>query len=106
MKTLANNLLKQFGNQKNCKLYHKEGDVVKEYKGVGVYLKYSSEAIGLNNNVIKAGDAKIICQFPIMPTETVDIVEMEGDKFSIVNVGLLSPDNVTKVLYTLQVRRN
>ena len=111
MKQIAKKLLYNFGNTKrntkHCKLYHKESDgSVTEYKGLGVYLKYNSEAIGLNNNVIKAGDAKIICQFDIIPTETIDIIEMEGEKFSIVNVGLLSPDNITKILYTLQVRKN
>lgn len=107
MKQIARKLLSNFGNTKHCKLYHKESDnSITEYKGLGVYLKYNSEAIGLNNNVIKAGDAKIICQFDIMPTETIDIIEMEGEKFSIVNVGLLSPDNIIKILYTLQVRKN
>lgn len=106
MKSVARKLLSNFGNIKRCKLYHKENDGVVEYKGIGVKLNYDSEAIGLNNNVIQAGDAKIICQFDIMPTETIDVIEMEGDKFSIIHSGELSPDNIVKILYTLQVRKN
>lgn len=106
LKKTAENLLRQFGNAKTCYLYRKERNSVSVYKGVGVKSNYDSEAIGLNGNVIKAGDAKIICQFEVMPTESIDIIEMEGEKFSIVNSGDISPDNKTKLLYKLQVRKN
>lgn len=106
MKAVATNLLKKFGNVKTCYLYRKEGNSVSVYKGLGVKSNYDSEAIGLNGNVIKAGDAKIICQFDVMPTESIDIIEIEGEKFSIVHSGDVSPDNKTKILYKLQVRKN
>lgn len=106
MRNLAKKLLNQFGNSKTCLLYHKEGNEVKVYKGLGVLLSYDSEAIGMNNNIIKAGDAKVICQFDIKPEETIDILEMEGEKFSIVHSGFVSPTNGIKLLYKLQVRKS
>ena len=78
MKAVAKKLLTKFGNVKNCILYHAEGKNITTYKGIGVKLGYSSEAIGMNANTIKAGDAKIICQFDIMPTENTDVIEIEG----------------------------
>lgn len=107
MRSVAINLLKNFGNPNKCILTHREDDgTFKEYRGVGVKLKYSEEAIGLNSNVIKAGDAKVLCYFDVMPIETVDIIQIENQKFSIIHCGDLSPDNITNILYTLQVRKN
>lgn len=107
MRQTALNLLRTFGNPKKSILFHREenGDI-KEYKGVAVKLRYDEETIGLNANVIKAGDAKVLCLFDVMPTETVDIIQIENEKFSIIKAGDLSPDNITKILFTLQVRKN
>ena len=105
MKQVATNLLKEFGNVKNCVLLHKEKGTVTRYNGLGVKLNYSSEAIGSNSNIIKAGDAKVICQFDVMPVENTDVIEIEGERYNIIVSGDTSPDNITKILYTLQVRR-
>ena len=105
MQALARKLLTQFGNAKTCILYHTENKVVTQHKGIGVKLNYSSEAIRMNSNTIKAGDAKVLCQFDIMPVENTDVIEIEGEKFNVVASGETRPDNVTKILYTCQVRR-
>lgn len=106
LKQTAINLLKNFGNPKKSILYHRTDDGIVEYKGVAVKLKYDSEAIGLSNNVIQAGDAKVLCYFDVMPVETVDVIQIENDRFSVIHSGDTSPDNITKLLYTLQVRKN
>lgn len=106
MKQVSLNLLKKFGNIKKSILFHRENDSVVEYKGYAVKLNYDSEAIGLNSNVIETGDAKVLCLFNVSPVETVDIIQIGSDKFSIIHSGDTSPDNVTKLLYTLQVRKN
>lgn len=107
MRQVAMNLLKSFGNPKKSILIHKEQDGdIKEYKGVAVKLNYNSEAIGLTGNIIKAGDAKVICLFDVMPVEQTDIIQIGDESFSIINSGDTSPDNNVKVLYTLQVRKN
>lgn len=105
MKMLAKTLLTKFGNVQNCVLYHTENKTVTQYSGICVKLNYDSEAIGSNSNIIKAGDAKVLCQFDIMPVENTDIIEIAGERFNIISSGDTSPDNVTKILYTLQVRR-
>ena len=105
MKTLAKTLLTKFGNVQDCWLYHQVNKTVITYRGIGVKLNYDSEAIGSNSNIIKAGDAKVLCQFDVMPVENTDIIEIAGERFNIVSSGDTSPDNVTKILYTLQVRR-
>lgn len=102
---VAKKLLTKFGNTKTCILYHTQNRQVVTYRGIGVKLNYDSEAIGSNSNIIKAGDAKVICQFPVMPTENVDVIEIEGEKFNVIHSGDTSPDNVTKIIYTCQVRR-
>ena len=58
-----------------------------------------------NANIIKAGDAKVICQFDVMPVENTDIIIINGERYNIVASGDTSPDNITKIIYTLQVRR-
>lgn len=103
LKQTAIKLLKSFGNPKKCILFKKENNVIVEYKGVGVKLKYDAEAV--DGNIIKMGDAKVLCYFDVEPTEMVDIIQIENDKFNIIHAGDVSPDNITKLLYTLQVRR-
>ena len=105
MKQVATNLLTTFGNVTNCVLIHRDGKTVSRHKGLGVKLNYSSEAIGSNANIIKAGDAKVICQFDIMPIENTDVIEIEGERYNIISSGDTAPDNKIKILYTLQVRR-
>lgn len=103
LKNTASFLLKKYGT--SCVLYHKESDNVVEYKGVGAKFKYESEAIGMSGNTIKAGDAKVICQFPVTPIETVDIIKIGVESFSIISMMETSPDNNSKIIYTLQVRK-
>lgn len=107
MKNTARKLLSKFGNTTACILYHydKGSKTITQYKGLGVKLNYETEAIGMNSNIIKAGDAKVICQFDIMPVENTDVIEIEGEKFNVVSSGDTSPNNITKILYTCQVRR-
>lgn len=105
MKNVARKLLSKFGNVKNCILYHAEGKNITTYNGIGVKLGYSSEAIGMNANTIKAGDAKIICQFDVMPTENTDVIEIEGEKFNVLDSGDTSPSNTIKIIFTCHCRR-
>lgn len=103
LKQTAIKLLRNFGNTRQCVLLKREGDVVKEYKGVGVKLRYKAEMV--DGNIIKMGDAKVLCYFDVEPTEMIDIIRIENDEFSIIDAGDTSPDNITKLLYTLQVRK-
>ena len=105
MKNVARKLLSKFGNVKNCILYHAEGKNITTYNGIGVKLGYSSEAIGMNANTIKAGDAKIICQFDVMPIENTDVIEIEGEKFNVLDSGDTSPSNTIKIIFTCHCRR-
>ena len=105
MKNVARKLLSKFGNVRNCILYHAEGKNITIHRGIGVKLGYSSEAIGMNANTIKAGDAKIICQFDVMPTENTDVIEIEGEKFNVLDSGDTSPSNVIKIIFTCHCRR-
>ena len=104
-KMIALKLLSNFGNTKKCTLIKKEDNTVKTYKGVGVKLDYSSETIGSNDNIIKAGDAKLLCMFDTAPTEMTDLIEFNGIRFNIINAGELSPNGELDILYTLQVRK-
>jgi len=105
MKALARNLLTKFGNVQDCWLYHQVNKSTVTYRGIGVKLNYDSEAIGSNSNIIKAGDAKVLCQFDVMPVENTDVIEIGGERFNVVSSGDTSPDNITKILFTCQVRR-
>ena len=105
MQKLAISLLKQFGNSKACTLTKRVDGKIITYKGVGVKLDYSSEVIGSNDNIIKAGDAKLLCYFDVAPTEMIDLIDFAGDRFNIINAGELAPDGNTNILYTLQIRR-
>lgn len=102
-KNLGNKLLTKFGAV--CYLYRRTDTGVEKYTGIAAKFNYESEAIGMNNNVIKAGDAKILCQFSVTPVETDDYIEFAGENFNIVTVSEVSPDNTSKVIYELQVRR-
>lgn len=99
----AKDLLEEFGGP--CLLTRLEGGKVVRYKGVGVKLNYTSEAIGINNNVVKAGDCLIICQFGTEPTETTDTVRLGRTEYNIISVSDISPDNETVILYKLQARK-
>ena len=105
MKELSLRLLKNFGNSKRCILVKKEGKEIKEYKGVGVKLDYNSEAVGSNDNMVEAGDAKLLCLFDVPPREMVDMIKFGADTFNIINAGQLNPDGNLDLLYTLQIRR-
>lgn len=105
MRILAQRLLKSFGNSKSCILVKREDGKINQYKGFGVKLDYNSEAVGSNDNMIKAGDAKLLCLFETAPSEMTDMIKFSTDTFNIINVGELNPAGATTVLYTLQIRR-
>lgn len=105
MQKVAIKLLQKFGNTQTCFLLKKENGKIVSHKGVGVKLDYNSEAIGSNNNMIKAGDAKLLCYFDVEPTEMVDIIKFKDDTFSIINAGALNPNGLTNIMFTLQIRR-
>lgn len=83
----------------------KDTKVYESYFGYGVKLQYSTEAIGSSDNIIKAGDVKIICYFTTEPIENTDQIIFGNDTYSIKNVEKVDPDATTVVLYALQCRR-
>lgn len=115
MHDTAESLLDDFGT--SMTLSHDTGEteydpetmtdtkVYEEYTGIGVKLDYSSEAIGSNDNIIQAGDVKIICQFDIEPVEDKDRITAGGISFNIIQCGKVEPDAQTAVIYTLQCRK-
>lgn len=114
---VAIKLLSKFGTSKNIKLKKDtENSIVdpvtkrsvkayKTYTGYGVKLGYETEAIGSLDNIIKAGDVKIICVFDVEPTEQKDQIIFGNDAFNIINVKKVDPDASTVVLYSVQCRR-
>lgn len=114
MQSTAESLLEDFGS--TITLNHYTGESYNStsmktektydtYTGHGVKLDYSSEAIGNSNNIVQAGDAKIICQFSIEPVEDKDQIDAGGVKFNIVQCSKVEPDSATVVIYTLQCRK-
>ena len=116
-KKIAIKLLSKFGTSKNIILKKDTGEPVsdpvtkrvvktyKNYSGYGVKLGYETEAIGTLDNIIKAGDVKIICIFNEEPSEQKDQIIFGKDTYNIINVKKIDPDASTVVLYTLQCRR-
>lgn len=114
---VAIKLLSKFGTSKNIKLKKdtenpvvdaitkRSVKVYKTYAGYGVKLGYETEAIGSLDNIIKAGDVKIICVFDVEPTEQKDQIIFGNDVFNIINVKKVDPDATTVVLYSVQCRR-
>lgn len=81
--------------------------IYEEYSGRGVYLHYDSESIGRNDNVIEAGDVKILClldDVSVSPKEDVDQIIFLGAEYNIKNVGKVAPDRKTVLLYKLQCK--
>lgn len=70
--------------------------------GTGVKLNYSKSEI--DGSVIQMGDAKFI-----LSTRAVPLIDMRvtlaGEVWRVVSVMPLSPDSVTVVMYTLQLRK-
>lgn len=83
----------------------KEVKVYEYHEGIGAKFNYESEAIGASSNVIKAGDVKIICQFPEVPTEDKDQIEFGNNFYNVVNVSDISPDSSMAIIYKVQCRR-
>lgn len=99
----AREMIDEFGGV--CTLTKLIDGKIEKYRGRGIKLNYSSEAIGINNNVVKAGDCQILCQFDVEPTETADTVRLGNTEYTIVTVGDISPDNETVIIYRLQARK-
>lgn len=99
----AREMLTESGNR--CVLYHKEGGTIKEYSGIGAKFDYESEAIGSNNNIIKSGDCRFLCQFSVQPAETVDTIKFGTVIYNVVRVGEISPDNEHVVIYKVVMRK-
>lgn len=97
--------LKKFISQQFNEETMETENVYEEYSGAGVYLNYSEEAIGRNDNVIQAGDVKIICIFDAMPSETEDQIIFNNEAYNVVHVKKLSPDGKIDILYTVQCRK-
>lgn len=114
---VAIKLLSKFGTSKNIKLKKdtenptvdavtkRSVKVYETYTGYGVKLGYETEAIGSLDNIIKAGDVKIICVFDVEPAEQKDQIIFGNDTFNIINVKKVDPDATTVVLYSIQCRR-
>lgn len=76
-----------------------------DYEGVGVKLNYSEEVIGEGDNIIKAGDVKIICQLTEEPTEDQDQIILGRHTYNIISVEDVAPDDTLVIIYKLQCRR-
>lgn len=76
-----------------------------EYEGIGCRFGYSAEEIGTNDNIINAGDVKIICQLPEFPTEAEDLIIFGKSTYNIVSVEEVNPDDTTSILLKCQCRK-
>lgn len=116
-KSVSIKLLSKFGTVSNISLKQDTGEttynettgvdekVYKTYSGYGVKLQYATEVIGSGDNIIKAGDVKIICVFDVEPTENNDKIVFGSDTFNVVHLGKVDPDATVTVMYTCQCRR-
>ena len=71
-----------------------------EYTGIGVVIQYTFKE--KDNTQIQEGDKKLIASFNVTP-ETTDKVKIGSDVYNIVNISILSPNDID-ILYQLQVR--
>ena len=77
-----------------------------EFSGIGCRFNYSSEEIGTNDNIISAGDVKIICQLPEFPTESEDLIVFGKYTYNIISVDEVNPDDSTSILFKCQCRKS
>ena len=79
------------------------------YTGAGVMGKYDSEFISKNASIIQAGDVKFVVSFDdrsFEPSEKKEeVINCEGTRYSIINVGRVAPDGKTNVVFVIQARR-
>lgn len=76
-----------------------------EFEGIGCRFNYSSEEIGTNDNIIRAGDVKILCQLPEFPTEAEDLIIFGKSAYNIISVDEVNPDDTTSILFKCQCRK-
>jgi hypothetical protein len=80
-----------------------------EYQGVCLVTSYEQEDI--DGSLIKAGDSKLLCVFPVEPEpdiSLVDVYKKNGalDKtYQVVTSSPLAPDSTTVILFKIQGRR-
>lgn len=76
-----------------------------EYEGLGCRFNYSAEEIGTIDNIINAGDVKILCQLSEFPTESEDQIIFGKSIYNIVSVDELNPDDSISILFKCQCRK-
>lgn len=78
-----------------------------EIEGLAVRTKYSAEAIGDSNGVIKAGDARLVCRFDFdIPTELRDEIEFGGVRYNCIQVDTVEPNGSDTIVCVVQGRRS
>lgn len=76
-----------------------------EHEGIGCRFNYSAEEIGTNDNIINAGDVKILCQLPVFPTEAEDQIIFGKSTYNIISVDEVNPDDSISIIFKCQCRK-
>jgi hypothetical protein len=83
-------------------------DEYKEYQGVCLVTSYEQEDI--DGSLIKAGDSKLLCVFPVEPEPNISLVDVYkkngvlGATYHAITISPLAPDSTTVILFKIQGR--
>lgn len=110
---VAQGLISDFGapavlNKQTNSYDKRTGKVTKtvvNHDGIAVKTKYSAESMGQSDSMIKAGDVKIIGQFPVAPVESKDQLTFGGVLYNIISVDTISPSGDMVIVYVMQGRK-
>ena len=118
MRTMASNLLSQFGNSfilkkpEGSAVYNpktkKTDQIYKEYTGKCVMKTYTAETIGMMSNIINAGDVAFVCtmdDIKVIPEENKDKIVYGGISYNIIDIATSNPNGSTIIIHTLHCRR-
>lgn len=81
----------------------------KEFSGYGLMSSITAEVIGLQDNIINAGDVSFVCYLDdktIVPTEADDKFVFAGTEYNILNVDTVAPNGVDVILHILFARKS
>lgn len=73
--------------------------------GKAILTHYEVEAIGSKDDLIQAGDVRIIAVLPEKPVEIKDSIVLKDTEYNIVSVKTVKPNAEDVIVYELQGRR-
>lgn len=80
-----------------------------DYTGYGLMSSITAEVIGMNDNIINAGDVSFVCYLDdntVIPTEADDKFVFAGTEYNILNVDTVAPNGTDVILHILFARKS